>query len=306
MESHRRLRLLNSHFWFWTPGHARTSCSQAFCGALKARPKASRHQYPLVCAHGGDTARHAPNTLAAFRSAIEAGARCVEVDASLSLDAVPVAIHQREFRRMVGDASADVGFAKLDKITKLDAALGLPRSVSRANATVSTLKEVVLEIAPLVETLIVDVKTSNRHRNVKTAGGVSIVLRNARCANCVVWSKADSVTNNVMNSCREAGVVGGEVLLNDTAQAIREGMHRPFRLKAAGALAVHHAMLDEDLVERARQSGMRVFGWTANEPYMMRQVMASGADAVVTNEPQDFERAAEAWRQRCARKDERI
>ena len=39
----------------------------------------SQTRPPMVCAHGGDSAQAPPNTAAAFRAAIDAGADCVEV-----------------------------------------------------------------------------------------------------------------------------------------------------------------------------------------------------------------------------------
>jgi glycerophosphoryl diester phosphodiesterase len=51
---------------------------------------------PLVCAHGGDLEFAAPNTLAAFQAALEAGADCVEVDVSMTKDGQLVAVHDRD------------------------------------------------------------------------------------------------------------------------------------------------------------------------------------------------------------------
>ena len=118
---------------------------------------------------------------------------------------------------------------------KYDAAKGLPASVSRQGATVPQLKDVVAETAHLLDTLIIDVKEGNRHRAAKVAMGgawgapargkagapplagmltlcrctlaavhaVSIVLKAAKCNNCVVWSKSDYVTNSIKDNYRD-------------------------------------------------------------------------------------------------------
>lgn len=90
----------------------RTRPTAAFCELSKATRKGG----PMVCWHGGDTHSHAPNTIAAVKSAIAKGARCVEIDASLSLDAVVLAVHDREVQRMSGDENTNVGFIKSDRI----------------------------------------------------------------------------------------------------------------------------------------------------------------------------------------------
>lgn len=95
-------------------------------------------------------------------------------------------------------------------------------------------------------------------------------------------------------------------MMNDTKAAIKRKMDQPFRMPSTEVLSVHHSMLDADLVEQARSRGMRIFGWTANEPYMQRRVLAAGADAVVTNEPEAVRAAADAWHARCGRRDDRI
>ncbi|KAL0917729.1 hypothetical protein M5K25_012815 [Dendrobium thyrsiflorum] len=50
---------------------------------------------PLVCAHGGDSSRAAPNTMDAYRIAIQSHVDCIEIDVSRSLDGTLFALHDR-------------------------------------------------------------------------------------------------------------------------------------------------------------------------------------------------------------------
>ncbi|KAF1894333.1 hypothetical protein Lal_00027181 [Lupinus albus] len=52
---------------------------------------------PLVCAHGGDSSKASPNTMAAYLSALHSQVDCIEIDVSRSLDGVLFALHDRNF-----------------------------------------------------------------------------------------------------------------------------------------------------------------------------------------------------------------
>ncbi len=68
----------------------------------------SQARPPLVCAHGGDTTSAPPNTVAAFRASLAAGADCVEIDAALSKDGVLVVLHVRELTQLLGKPGMQV------------------------------------------------------------------------------------------------------------------------------------------------------------------------------------------------------
>ena len=55
-----------------------------------------------LIAHRGNAAEFAENTLPAFESAIELGARTVEFDVQLTSDKVPVVIHDSDLQRVAG------------------------------------------------------------------------------------------------------------------------------------------------------------------------------------------------------------
>lgn len=63
---------------------------------------------PLICAHGGDTTQHPPNTAAAYKAALKAGADCMEIDAALTSDLVLVALHDRDLQQLLGQPGVQV------------------------------------------------------------------------------------------------------------------------------------------------------------------------------------------------------
>ncbi|XP_057532614.1 glycerophosphodiester phosphodiesterase GDPD4 isoform X3 [Amaranthus tricolor] len=82
---------------------------------------------PLVCAHGGDSVNAFPNTMAAYRSALLAGADCIEIDVSRSADGFLFALHDRELQRISGNHTSRVGYMSMKEINELDAALHFPK-----------------------------------------------------------------------------------------------------------------------------------------------------------------------------------
>jgi glycerophosphoryl diester phosphodiesterase len=60
-----------------------------------------------VCAHGGDTSIHPPNTAAAYAAAL-VHTDCIEVDASLTFDHQLVSMHDRDLEKLLQRPGAKV------------------------------------------------------------------------------------------------------------------------------------------------------------------------------------------------------
>lgn len=75
---------------------------------LPPHPCAVQDRPPFICAHGGDTTQHPPNTAAAYKAALQAGADCMEIDAALTADYVLVALHDRDLQTLLDQQTAKV------------------------------------------------------------------------------------------------------------------------------------------------------------------------------------------------------
>jgi len=75
---------------------------------------------PAIIAHRGGSSEAPENTLAAFRTAKENGANCVEFDVDFTKDGRPVVIHDSTVDRTT-DGSGPVSEFTLEEIRKLDA-----------------------------------------------------------------------------------------------------------------------------------------------------------------------------------------
>ena len=168
--------------------------TEAFC--RRPRP-------PVVCAHGGDSTNHPPNTMEAFRAALAGGAGCAEVDVAASKDGVLFVLHARELSSLLlrhesgGNAwdlagrPAEVGLFHAAEIDSLQFASG--ERVARASDVVAA-----LSADGRVSTIILDVKTradSEGNENVvEMVAHTKRLVDGAGCGRkCVVWGKSDGV-----------------------------------------------------------------------------------------------------------------
>ena len=77
-------------------------------------------KYPIIIAHRGYKAKYPENTLAAFESAVDAGAQMIELDVRRTRDRQVVVIHDETLERTT-DGSGPVKDQTLEKIKQLDA-----------------------------------------------------------------------------------------------------------------------------------------------------------------------------------------
>ncbi|XP_059452112.1 glycerophosphodiester phosphodiesterase GDPD4 isoform X3 [Corylus avellana] len=77
---------------------------------------------PLVCAHGGDSTKAFPNTMAAYRIALGSHVDCIEIDVSRSSDGVLFALHDRDLQRISGNSTSKVGHLSMKEIKELGSA----------------------------------------------------------------------------------------------------------------------------------------------------------------------------------------
>jgi glycerophosphoryl diester phosphodiesterase len=77
--------------------------------------------FPVVCAHRGDSAYYPENTLAAFMSAAELGADCIESDVHLTADGQCVLWHDSTVDRMTS-GTGEISDYTLKELQQIDAA----------------------------------------------------------------------------------------------------------------------------------------------------------------------------------------
>ncbi|XP_060175564.1 glycerophosphodiester phosphodiesterase GDPD4 isoform X2 [Lycium barbarum] len=151
---------------------------------------------PLVCAHGGDSSKAFPNTMAAYQTALNSQADCIEVDVSRSSDGVLFALHDRDLQRITGTNNSKVSYLSSKEIKELDAVHQL--KLEHHDLTVPTLEDALKLIAGSVRQVILDIKVGPPSYEKEFAKDLLSVVDNTGCKNCLVWAKSDSFSRDVM------------------------------------------------------------------------------------------------------------
>ena len=215
--------------------------------------------------------------MAAFRSAVEMGARFMETDLQLTRDAQVVAIHDSTVDRTT-NGHGKVNLQTLEQIRALDAGAWFGSSVpnSFAGERVPTLDEI------LSFSQEHDV---NFYLEMKSGAGwgaehaVVAAVRDMNASARVVILSFDAPTLDSVYRIDETMMTGFlcEHPSNDLVErAVRLG---------ARQLAPRGDLITSALVAKAHGAGLQVVAWTINEPEQMRRLMDAGVDGIMTDYP---------------------
>lgn len=233
---------------------------------------------PRIIAHRGLALDGAENTLRAFTDAVAAGADMLETDTHASRDGVAFAVHDPDLRRLgAGDG----------RIRDLDA--DALRALRVHGEPLPTLAEV-LEAFPSVPVNI-DVKTPAAARPAAEA----IAAANAAGRVCVTSFEGATARRAVREVRRLTGMTPmrsasrGTIVAFLLACAVGAPQRLIDRLLAPyGALQVPHRhrgypVVSARTIAAAHRAGCEVHVWTIDSGDEMRELLALGADGIVTN-----------------------
>lgn len=224
-------------------------------------------------AHRGASGHAPENTLAAFRRAIELGARFIETDLQLSRDSRFVAIHDPTLDRTTNGRGPVHGLT-LAELRELDA--GSWFGPEFASERIPTLDEIFAFARERDIVFYLEIKPGDAW-GVEHA--VVAALRDAREEARTVILSFDLRT---LGSIRRIDPTLMTGLLFDQPDA-----HVVERALEVGArqLAARGDLATPELVAQARRSDLRVVTWTINDPHQMRAFMAAGVDGIMTDYP---------------------
>ncbi|EPS64626.1 hypothetical protein M569_10154, partial [Genlisea aurea] len=150
---------------------------------------------PLVCAHGGDTTVAFPNTMEAYRDALDSHVDCIEIDVSRSADGVLFALHDRDLQRISGNATSKVGHLsrKEVRLVVYNHQLELFGDIN-----VPTAEDAIKFLSGSVKQVILDAKVGPPHYEGGLAKDILSVVRKTKCKNCVIWAKSDSLVQDLI------------------------------------------------------------------------------------------------------------
>ena len=263
------------------------SAGAAVAALRRGAARPVRSGWPANVSHRGASGRLPENTLASFRAALEDGAGVLELDVRVTRDWHPVVMHDATVDRTT-DGFGTVRGMTLEAVRRLSA--GLP------GEKVPTLREVFEEFPDTAVNL--DIKDWDLPGAEKAVLGV---LRQVGAAGRVLVASAD---NGVLRRFRKAA--GGEFYTGASRREIAvfyalsllrlERLARPAYV--ALQVPVYYGplrLVTPRFVRAAHAVGVRVDVWTVNDPVQMREVLDLGADAVMTDRPEELAKIL-AWR----------
>ncbi len=226
-----------------------------------------------VVAHRGASGHAPENTLAAFRRAVELGARFIETDLQFSRDSRIVAIHDSTLDRTT-NGRGPVRNLTLAESRMLDA--GSWFGPEFAGERLPTLEEILAFARENDVVFYLELKPGAAWGMEHT---VVAALREAREAARVVVLSFDTSTLRAVRRIEPTVMTGylfSELDGNVIERALQVG---------ARQLAPRGDLVTPELVEAARRSDLQIVTWTINEPADMRALAAAGVNGIMTDYP---------------------
>ncbi|XP_047087956.1 glycerophosphodiester phosphodiesterase GDPD4-like [Lolium rigidum] len=247
---------------------------------------------PMVCAHGGDSANAFPNSMDAFRMALDARVDCVEVDVSRSSDGTLFALHDRDLQRMSGNSTAKVGHWSAHEIKALSTRFQLSRTVQ--NQEVPKAEDALALILQSARQVILDLKVGPPSFEKGLAEDVMSIIKRTNCKNCVIWSKSDNIGRDVVNLSKDVAV--GYIVMVDWSTGRRTELVRIEGAKVAG---VYHPLINGKLMKTMHRNDRKVYAWTVDDSDSMKRMLYEQVDAIVTSNPSLLQQLMQEMRTEC-------
>ncbi|XP_062152589.1 glycerophosphodiester phosphodiesterase GDPD4 [Alnus glutinosa] len=247
---------------------------------------------PLVCAHGGDSTKAFPNTMAAYRIALRSHVDCIEIDVSRSSDGVLFALHDRDLQRISGNSTFKVGHLSMKEIKELGSAHQSAQKFH--DERIPTIEDALTLISSSVRQVILDAKVGPPSYEKGLAKDILSVVERTKCSNCLIWAKSDNLARDVIKLSPHTMV--GYIVMKDPSTGARTNL---LRMKGAGVVGVYHPLIDEMLLKILHGRNKKVYAWTVDDVDSMQKMLFERVDAVVTSNPTLLQRLMQDTRTQC-------
>ena len=237
--------------------------------------------FPVVVAHRGASSTRPENTIPSFEEAIRIGARLVEFDVRLSLDGVPVVMHDATVDRTT-DGTGPVHELTADQLAALNAGTGAhPAAVptlAQVLGCVSGRAAIAVEIKnipgepafePTSEPIVEAVHTEIERR--RFDGAVLVVS----------FNPASIAASKALAPEVPTGFLTTDLV--DPREALAFAVSAGHDMVLPGTWASIPA--GEAFVDEVHAAGLRVGTWTVDDPATFAMLLGRGFDAVASNDP---------------------
>jgi len=237
-----------------------------------------------VAAHRGGSLLWAENGLTAFRNALALGADYLELDTHLTADGEVVVIHDPTLDRTT-TGRGPVSAARLADLASIRLKA---RDGSVTEDTVPTLAQVLDTLKPSGRQLLLEIKVDAARQPYAAIEPKVLALVTAR-----------GLRERVIVMAFEAPTLRRVRALDPTIRvALLVSKTRVSREKASAAdlvkwardvgathLGVEHPAVDARLLSAARDAGLQVAAWTANDEAEVRRLIDLGVGVVISDRP---------------------
>ena len=222
-----------------------------------------------ITAHRGASIAAPENTLAAFRTAMEAGANYSELDVQRTRDGQIAVLHDGDFMRMGGDPR---------KIGELTAAEAASIDIGRKYGAAFTGEQ-----APLLEDVIdlvrgrmkINIELKYNVPDPELAPAVVDLLRRRDMVDQVVITSLDYAALKQIKSI-EPRLKTGHIVTAAVGDVVKT---------EADFLSLNSAQATPSLIRRAHAAGKDIHVWTVNKPEVMVRMIERGVDNIITDDP---------------------
>lgn len=233
-------------------------------------------------AHRGFSAIAPENTLIAFEAARQAGADSLEFDLRLSLDGVPVVIHDETLDRTTATPGR-VSQTPWEHLQRLDAGAWLNEEFQGAG--IPSLEQTLAEVAKFPQFAYLDLKsdamTSESNWTSDRLDRILEMIQSYqlgdRCFLCSFDSELLAAFREKSPHCR----LGYHTL---TATDIRQRLPQAAQVQGV-LLSLYKPLLGEPgLIDEARSQNVEIVAWTVDDPQLSQQLQQSGINRIISNQ----------------------
>jgi glycerophosphoryl diester phosphodiesterase len=235
--------------------------------------------YPLWIAHRGAGKLAPENTLAAFRVGASHGYRAFECDVKLSADGVPFLLHDATLQRTTPQRGT-AGDRRWSELARLDA--GGWHSRAYAGEPIPSLEAIAAYVLRNGFALNIEIKPTpgQELETGRVVAREAVRLWAASRHAPVAPPLLSSFRPEALQGARETAPELPRALLLDTLWG---GWADIARALDVAACVTNHALMDEALISRLHDAGMRALVYTVNDPAEAQRLLRLGIDGLITD-----------------------
>ena len=247
---------------------------------------------PLIIGHRGASAVAPENTLAAFARAVSDGADGIEFDVRLSHDKVPVVIHDARLWR-TARLACSVSDLSSRELSSIKVGSWFNRKFPRVarteyeEETIPTLKSVFDFFSTSKGVLYLEMKCEASACDALAQGCVELIQNYSLAQRTLVECfYLPAITQVKRLDPRMQTVALFEPRFKQPISLFnRIAMVEKARDCGADEIAMHHTLIAQRVVAKARQLNMPCVVWTVDHPRWVRRAASLGLKALITNNP---------------------